>query len=407
MASVADKIISAEYKLIPYHQWEKMNYIGEYQKSKKKMLNMINDISQAEAKELGDMLNDILRQISTTTNEDGTTLYDELMPKLGSKLEEIKSKFENTNTEIKYEENFQINNAALSEAWREYFIAKNKYDNETDMSKQPTEGEVKALKSKALSMQANFSRAKGALFEAFLQMVIPVAENMLGNVTSENTKDLLATLDNNLGQSDKIETQGSKHDDTITVSINDKEWSISSQGKVDVHIEKPFNHKNLDISAKNYASLSNISLLSGASISHLVSEWPGISNKAKNYFINGLTVWKTPADLFTIGKTLFAIQGLAGSRAESYHANVLIINVRNNKTNPIRVISIPSLLKRILSEDIDPDKAFNFKFSEQIPMYDNGVVRDSESFEEKLRAARLNIKLKKDYIKLSYLKNLL
>ncbi len=387
---------------IPFQQWKAMpNHVSNYMKAKDEMLEQINGFTQTQAKELEESLNYIV------TNKDLNmeNLSELILSKIPSYIERGKE----LGVQAIGNESFNITTQEIEEAKQEYNIERAIL---TNLQKDTTEYlgqqiEVKRALSKVKALQGQISTIKGDLFEAFLQMVIPVVAKNVQDLSEQEIEILINKLQTDISKPDKIETQGNVPR-PVKLEFTDDKNSISSQGKTDVVVKSPlFNNEQLNISAKNYSALRNIHILSKGNILGMVRQWP-VTLEAQDYFLNALTVWASPHATLQAGKMLFAIQGLSGTSSTELKANVLILNINKNKDYPIIVVSIPDILKKIINgTQTNFNRSFQFEFKPELQLFKTNQIRTEEKFNKKINQATVSIKLAKAKITAEYLNQLL
>ena len=392
-------------KMETFQIWSKNQeqYYKSYENAKNKLLKSIDNFSQDKANNLAQVLNKIINSQSFSSEKISQQILSKL-PYIINKSEEQALSNLNINN------NFKVNTKTLNKTWQDYYQKVNSYKKIENLTiKEINQKEdVQSLLVSALSQQGQLNKIQGDVFEAFLQELIPYLRQKIENFTEDQINPIINSLSKNLTSKAYIKTQGSQHE-SIEFVFEDEKIKISSQGKIDVSVPSPFLDNNfpLKISAKNYNSLKNIHLLGGASVIGLVSQWP-ITQKAKQYFLNGLTTWRssTPEQLLQYGRILIAIQSLAGKTGNSNAmSNVLILNVRNNTKNPIRVLSIKELLKQLDLNNVDD--MFMIKFIPQLQLFKEGESRTKEQFKERLTALRVDTTLNKKYLYLSNLSKII
>lgn len=385
--------------LIPYNIYKQQNYIQEYNAAKNKMLNSLGNLTQSEAKKLQDILNAIY-----TSDKFNENVANNLLQRLSSYAESSIA------SSLRASERMKVTTKKLSEAWRNYYIKLDSFKKMNEefvdiIGQENPELEVRSYLREALSLQGRVSKIQGDLFEAFLQFAVPIIQNTSSDTIDKTVDDLIQSINN----AEKIKTLGNRNrEEPIEFELNDRYYSIKSQGKTDVSVEAPlFNNKTLNISAKNYGKLRDIAMVTGASLAGMVSQWP-TSDEAKSYYFNSLSVWETQTNILNIAHKILAIQAISGTSNKELKSNVLILNINSKGIkNPIRVISIPALLKQILELDEDLEQSFYVKYSPQIQWYNSQHPRESDDFDVKVETADLTMHLKSSKIRFSYLKTLI
>ena len=384
-------------QMVEFNQWsEKLNsYNTIYNMAKQDMLNSIGNVEQKKANDLAEVLNKLIAENSFNESEMTTLILNRLPSVIDRSGEKA---LENLSVE-----GFKVTTSASSDAWGNYKRALKEYKQAEDNSvnKIKAEDDVdKALKD-ALAAQGSLNKIQGDVFEAFLQEALP---SILGKKVEDISNNTINEIIKSFENKKIIQTQGGVLE-TIELNFDDEKIEITSQGKTDVSIQAPFISEDfpLNISAKNYSKIRDVSLLDKGSVLGLVSQWP-TSMDAKIHFLNGLTVWKTPEEVLSYGRVLLAIQSLAGkSGNKDALSNVFIINIRNS-VKPIRVISIKALLQQLNIDNVD--EMFKFKFKPQLPLFASGEMRTKEAYKERIKSLTLNTHLNKKMIYLNYIKNL-
>lgn len=385
-----------------FQKWteERGAYYNQYEKARNKLLSQIDNLSQSDANALSNTLNNLIANQSFKEEQITSKLLNRLPSVLSASGENALQKIDIT-------DNFKVSTDESGTAWAAYISAINEYKQMEMTAEEQVSAEenAKKLLSKALSIQGSLNKVQGDVFEAFLQESIPLLSKKIEKFGDDQATLLIKNLSQSLGQKVEISTQGSQHE-TVTFTFDDKVFKISSQGKIDVNVPAPFLDINfpLKISAKNYSSLRHVHLLSGGSALGLISQWP-TSQAAKNYFINALTVWNSPEEVLAQGRILFAIQSLAGRGGKNELANVLIVNVRNNKKRPIRALSTGALLKEVTTKNID--NIFQIKFAPQLQLFKSGEYRDKQEFKDRLTSLTIDTTLNKKYLYISELSKLI
>ena len=383
-----------------YDKWSKKrsNYYNTYNSAKNKLLNQIDRIGVGKAKALENTLNQIIK--SQQFSEDKIT--EQFLNKLPSAIEKAGT---DATSKIKVTNDFKIYTEESIAAWRNYYAARDRYKIlEKDSAERIKEKEkADELYKIASKLQGQLNKAQGDIFEVFLQKSIPLISDKVEKIGQKEVSTIIKELENSIKNKKTIITQGAQTE-TISFIFNEKDIKITSQGKVDVVVDAPFISEDfpLKISAKNYNNLKEVHLLSGGNILGLVSQWP-ISNPSKRYFLNALTVWDTPYETLKQGRILLAIQSLAGRGGNNEMSNVFIVNNRDDKENPIRVIPIIKLLEKIDSND-EIDKAFKIKFSPQLQLFKKGEIRTKEEYNKRISSLKIDTSLNKAYLALEYLK---
>ena len=394
---------------IPFQVYKKMSqshYISSYVNAKEKMLKNINSYSQGDAFKLQKNLNKIFKQMNFTeeARKELNNAILERLPIWAKKGQEDGLKAVATaNADVVTDELINAKKD-LQQAQLELMNIENDLQ-----AIERAEAKIETLQSKVSAIGGKVNKYKGDLFEGLLQFIGPYISEKTATITKEGVKGLLEAATAAVEQKTTIKTLGNDNVETITYTVGDEQVSISSQGKTDVVMNlQKFNGEDLFVSAKNYSQIRDIHLLGNANLAGLVSQWE-VSNMAKNYFINSMTVWNTPQDVLEAGKFLFAIQGISGARGIEIKSNALIINIRS-RINPIRVISIPAILQDIFKNNTqlnEESETFYFKFDPNPPWFTpTGLERSPENFKEAVKAGKLSISLAKSKIMLSYLRRI-
>lgn len=395
--------MSVMMKMVVFEEWQKTNYLSEYQAAKTKMISQIENYSQSDAKKLEDILNQII-------SSDG--FNDNIASQLVGKLDSVVRRGGEQGI-YKIGDNLKVSTPELSAAWAQYHKALNMYKNDATLAAAGISAEEKAkpLLKQALALQGSLNTIQGDALEGFLQMVLPIVESKVQEVGDVGVESIMAELETALKTTQgTIKTLGAQNR-TMEVELDDQKWSIKSQGKVDVSVPAPSIGKDfaMQITAKNYSSLRDVSLLGGGSAAGLISQWP-VSTAARDHFYNALTVWEGPEQILAAGRTLFGIQSLIGAGKEEIKANVMILNIRSNK-NPIRVISLSALLKDILKQnsnsEIGSGNPFRVEFNPSLQLFKKSEgARIEEEFVSRVRNLKVDTHLNKAYLHASYLSGL-
>lgn len=387
-------------KLETFQMWNKKSKpYAQYEQIKKKMLNNITHIKQEDANVLAGQLNQMITDASFSNQR----ISQQLLNKLPSA---IKRGAQEGISNLKVKPGMKVVSDESSVAWTQYYAAYNRLKAEENMTEQQLRNneELNTLRRIAQQAQGKVSSIQGDIFEAFLQEVIPLISGKVKQLSENELNQLIDDFKKSIENKAIIETQGSELE-TITFQFGEDVIKISSKGKIDVSLPAPFLSKDfsLNISAKNYRNLQAIHLLGGGSVLGLISQWPTSENN-KNYFVNALTIYDAPEKLLQYGKMLFAIQSLAGHKGQKEMANILILNIGNRKTNPIRVISIGALLQNLGLENID--NMFTMKYSSQVPLFSQGSTRSKKEFVSRLKSLTLDTTLNKQILYMSYINKL-
>lgn len=395
--------MSVMMKMVVFEEWQKTNYLSEYQAAKTKMISQIENYSQSDAKKLEDILNQII-------SSDG--FNDNIASQLVGKLDSVVRRGGEQGI-YKIGDNLKVSTPELSAAWAQYHKTLNMYKNDATLAAAGISAEEKAkpLLKQALALQGSLNTIQGDALEGFLQMVLPIVESKVQEVGDVGVESIMAELETALKTTQgTIKTLGAQNR-TMEVELDDQKWSIKSQGKVDVSVPAPSIGKDfaMQITAKNYSSLRDVSLLGGGSAAGLISQWP-VSTAARDHFYNALTVWEGPEQILAAGRTLFGIQSLIGAGKEEIKANVMILNIRSNK-NPIRVISLSALLKDILKQnsnsEIGSGNPFRVEFNPSLQLFKKSEgARIEEEFVSRVRNLKVDTHLNKAYLHASYLSGL-
>lgn len=395
--------MSVMMKMVVFEEWQKTNYLSEYHAAKTKMISQIGNYSQADAKRLEDVLNQII-------TSDG--FNDNIASQLLAKLDSVVRRGGEQGL-YKVGDNLKVSTPELSAAWSQYHKALSAYKSDSNLAAMgiSAEEQAKPLLKKALALQGSLNTIQGDALEGFLQMVIPIIENKIHEFGDSGVNEVLRDLEASIkGTTGSIKTMGAQNR-SMEVVLDDQKWTIKSQGKVDVSVPAPSfgDEFALQISAKNYSNLRDVSLLGGGSVAGLVSQWP-VSTAARDHFYNALTVWEGPEQILAAGRTLFGIQSLIGAGQDEIKANVMILNIRANK-NPIRVISLPALLQDILknnkNSEIGSGNPFRVEFNPGLQLFKKSEgARVEEEFTSRVRSLKVDTHLNKAYLHASYLSGL-
>lgn len=352
---------------------------GYFASAQSKMLKSIhqnkNSISFTEAKKLQDILNTLLQ----SSNFD-----DQTVQTLWSKV--------SNNKHWEVSTSLKVSTTDLKQAWSDYYSLLDKYNKEMEKSDQELTNQIqtleqlKTLKSKALGLQGRVSKLQGDLFEAFLQVVLGEAKHNLDEMIELNEEQLIDEFKKGLNsvKDIKIITEGA--------TTLKRASGHATQVKTDVVANLP-QGVQLNLSAKNYGKLRDITMVGKARVGNLLAEWPRGSgrNKAIDEAYSSLS--GTGQFNFEAQK-LLAIQGITGTSQEELKSQVLVVNINSGGKQPIRVLPIYEFLIKALDvgDQIDFNKKY-FKF----------ITEKNEPISN----SNLTIKLKKDNLKLMALKNYL
>lgn len=341
-----------------------------YANAKRQMISELQNgaITFQQANKLQEILNQLV--ISSSFS-------DEIIQQLWNK---IAPELQNYQTD----KSFKVSSAELSKAWANYYKAKQQYKQMINASEEELlnkEQEYKVLQTKALKLQGKITKKQGDLFEAFLQIILKYITLQEEKNTEAGIDEIIYNFIRDIQTISRIKTAGS--------NTQKRKSGHVTQQKVDVSIVLP-EGINLDISAKNYSKLSNLTLLRGALLKNLVEEWPELygSKTAKGKVYKKL---KTERQFELGPKQLMSIQGLTATSAKELKANVLIANFRNSKT-PIRVLPTFQYLCKALDQEELFNKSFIFK---------------TQINTDKISNSYITIKLSKEIMKLNTLKNFL
>lgn len=391
---------STMMKLETFQVWNKKSKpYAQYEQIKKKMLSNIAYIKQEDANILAGQLNQMIANASFSDQK----IMQHLLNKLPSV---IKRGAQEGISNLEVKPGMKVTSSESSVAWVQYYTAYNRLKAEENMTEQQLRNneELNTLRRVAQQAQGKISNIQGDIFEAFLQEAVPLLAEKTKQLGENELNQLIGDLKKSIESKSIIETQGNESE-TITFQFGEDSIKISSKGKIDVSLPAPFLSTDfpLNISAKNYRNLQAIHLLGGGSVLGLISQWPTSENN-KNYFVNALTIYDAPEKLLQYGKMLFAIQSLAGHKGQKEMANVLILNIGNKKTNPIRIISIGALLQNLGLENID--SIFTMKYSSQIPLFSQGSIRTKKEFTKRIKSLTLDTTLNKQILYMSYINKL-
>lgn len=399
--------------LIYYEKWnsEKTKYMSEYDKQiadLKKLLTNNFTIKQAEA--LEKILNNIIKQI---TYNDDNNIIQSIFNLLDTNIDEA------TKKGLQIGANFKITSQESETAWAKYNAAADKY-RKKGMKKEDIDklDEIEPLLKNAQSLSGALNKLQGDIFEGFLHILSLSIQDTVNDFVEEKINDMedkvLTNYINNISKSiannfeikikeleqknEKIKTLGSETRE-LEAELGDEIWTISSQGKTDVQLKSPFiKSEELNVSAKNYSKISDISLLSSGSIIGLVSQWD-VKKKARDIFYNGLTVWQTPYDLLQKGEVIMSVQALVGTgikkNSQEILSNCLIINISSASIKSrIRVIPFPPLINYIIDNQNNINKYFITKYQPQLQLFKHGEIRHEQDFQERIKSLKVGIELK-------------
>lgn len=259
------------------------------------------------------------------------------------------------------------------------------------------------VKDSIMRINGSLSKIRGDIFENFLSVILNNSAEIIDNLFSVGVEEIESYLVNNMSKYSKgnikavnktnssTKVTGNVLKDSILATIDGETISVSSsQGKTDVAIQG-LNGDFLGISAKNYTGSRKVTLLSGANVVGLISQWP-TDNHTKNLALNGLSAVSLSASQYDLMKQIFLIQGLMGTNNESILSQLFIIN-RNTVRKPILIFSVYDLLFG--------DTNFEGEFSEISPISD--LPRDLSEFMEFINTTKITIKTKLKLAKLTQL----
>ena len=360
-----------------------------------RMIENIPKIDKTSVNNLSKILNQIVTDNSYNENEFNQKIFSKipqlLSETINNNVEEVVKKY-NVSSGFQVDYNPEYHKTA-QQAWENYSILAKQYkSNPTEINAL----EMKAAKSEALSLQGKLNTLKGQLFEGFLQAAILSIPQDATNLTNDKLNELLSNF---ISNQSIINTKGTDRYSTSIV-VDEKEIKYMSQGKVDVVGPSPF--KNADemfISAKNYSSLRNIQLVSGANIFGLMDKWDTNEDTVAYacQILSKKGAYNTTG--YNLIKKIFAIQALVGSNNKDI-SNILVINIKSRKKNPIVVLSTSNLINQIYNEQ-NNKKAFIFS-----PDPLNKGQSDTESAFNYLNNIKLSVKLNSEMLKQKYLQNL-
>lgn len=370
----------------------------------RKLLDRLKEYNNTSVKTLQDALNNMFSD-NQYISELSEKLFNNLVLSGDKALDEMTPSSRHMGVQYK---NDSLSGSKINSLRQEYFQLKAEAD-------QGHQAAIAALSGKRgeeiwraiQKLQVSLNRVNGKLFENLLQIsedfVQSVASKKSGEKIDAEVEALLKVFDNQY-KTKTIKTAGSDKVQ-LTYLIDGKEIKYSATGKVDIKDFKVPNLKSnyetqlMQISAKSYASLSNINLLTGR-VWPLIADWPGAKNETKNYFYNALH-FSTEEEYLNHTRLIFGIQSLIGLEGDSsaLAADVLITYIRNRK-QPIVVHSIKKLLKDIIKSD-DSKDAFLIKFSKPLPLSSN-----KETFTKEIKNLDINTHLNKKYLKVEYIRKL-
>ena len=377
-----------------YEKAPKSNNI-DLKRIHERMIENIPKIDKTSVNNLSKILNQIVTDNSYNENEFNQKIFSKipqlLSETIDNNVEEVVKKY-NVSSGFQVDYNPEYHKTA-QQAWKNYSILAKQYkSNPTEINAL----EMKAAKSEALSLQGKLNTLKGQLFEGFLQAAILSIPQDATNLTNDKLNELLSNF---ISNQSIINTKGTDRYSTSIV-VDEKEIKYMSQGKVDVVGPSPF--KNADemfISAKNYSSLRNIQLVSGANIFGLMDKWDTNEDTVAYacQILSKKGAYNTTG--YNLIKKIFAIQALVGSNNKDI-SNILVINIKSRKKNPIVVLSTSNLINQIYNEQ-NNKKAFIFS-----PDPLNKGQSDTESAFNYLNNIKLSVKLNSEMLKQKYLQNL-
>lgn len=362
---------------------------GQLQKVREKMIKNLNiTMTQNDCKILQENLN---RLITTTGFE-----------KISK---ELLSQITGGNIEIDLKSTNNIGGLQLAnKRWKEYYDYRNQLLKQGESIE--NNAQLHQYLSSALSLQATLSAIKGQMFESILKAISEVGSTTATSISDINIDQILSHIQNpNFSYKTEGE-QRSKMTGTVNLG-NGMNYTVnaSSQDKVDVNFSfstpNGEEYKNIGVSAKNYSTLTNIHILSSSPVMSLISQWLGTSISLNKSMLNIMSSRDNPnySKILDETKKIFAIQALAGQKQQEQKADILIVNT-NSGQNPIRVLSISSMLGSIANQSIENSFIFKFQGIVRVPRTPPSVALE-ETFNQKI-----TVELRKDALKLSYLNQL-
>lgn len=253
-------------------------------------------------------------------------------------------------------------------------------------------------------LNGSLNTLRGDIFEYFLGVIFNESAKSIQNIVDVGEDELIDTFIkgiNNLANKNKLDIKafadkrsnfksrvmGADLKENINITIDNAGMTIQgAQGKTDVAISN-LSGDNIfkGISAKNYSNTSrHISLLSGANILGLITQWPTDINRM-NLALNGLSAKSISLSQQKIMKDIFLIQGLMGLENEDIKSELFIINT-NAKENPFLVFSVYDLL---FTDNIQG----KFDWSKMSPIRYSKGGRTLDQFMNFINSARLSIKV--------------
>lgn len=372
-------------------------HVKAYRNARDKMLKSIVTINQIDLMTLQDTLNSII----TNSQFENSKITENILNKMPGVINKSKIKLGKLSP-------FSVQTDELSENWSNYHQQAAKLKQKYGSIKEALEqdSDFKDLKSKALKAQGEINTIQGELFEIFLKTAGNIITNDLNDFTQQNVEDIINRIErsvNNTKQFDGTEGQNTR---TLSFDFGGKNITISSQQKTDVVIQSPFvEDEYWNISAKNYSSLRDINLVSGANLVGFVSQWLLPDNR-KSLYLHSLMLSNDNAiQIQKQGNMLLAIQSLVGvSAAVESLSSVLAIMVRSDKKHPIRLVSISALLKQLTEDDFDT--YFSLKFQPELSSFKNGEQLSEKEYAKNISSLRISAKLRRQNLYLRNLKKL-
>ena len=268
--------------------------------------------------------------------------------------------------------------------------------------------DLKAMSAKIKSLQVPLNRITGAMFENLLQMAVPVisgvAADKSGEIIDKQIDAILKGISTETRAKKSIKTMGSEHI-KLDFMIDDDKVHWSGTGKIDVRAKSPLFDETaevLDISAKSYSSLTNITLLTGK-VLPLIASWPAATAQTQNYFYNALR-FQSPGEYLQHTRLIFGIQSLIGIDPRGDRAGVLITYIRNRTTNPIVVHSIAQLVADITQSGGKISKGAESILATFTPTLPLSAHQKPQDFSAAAQKLTIHTQLNKQYLALEYLR---
>ena len=380
--------------LIEYHTWAKQNVENNYRTQIKNAISRLNaNFDQQKANALAAVLNDYLH------NDIGAQFRKDAIQTLQEKNNEL---LINANS-------LAVSTEESRQAWQKFREAEEVYKNlvrqcekiqtqEVNSALDAAKKRVEDARRQALTLQGSINKYKGDLLEQFLAVCAPAMAAGIIDLSNTTTNELMKEI------SGKV--VGSKTQMIITAK-----GQKSSQQKTDIEIKfdiPQLDINTLNLSAKNYSALRNISLTNNASLVGLTNAWS--NSDLQTDFYNALSVWN-PTSRLLLGQLLICIQALIGTNiTDGSLVNYLVLNVSSKKEKSIRILSIYSFLINQLNsiQSIEnvfygPTPMFQFQMIPAPQWWTKPNKRNESEMQEKINQSIVNVHLCKSMLYLHML----